>query len=344
MVMKPERPRLSVLMPCGNAAATVDEAIESILAQSLGDFELIAVDDGSSDGTRERLSRWEHHDARVRVLSIARCGIIGALNAGLAACRAPLVARMDADDVAAPARLELQAALLDREPGVAVAGCLVEVFPEAAAREGMRVYVEWLNGLCTPEAIARAIFIESPLVHSSVVMRREWVERVGGYQEHGWAEDYDLWLRLHLAGARFAKVEQVLLRWREHPGRLTWTDRRYAVENFLRAKARYLCLGPLRECSAVLVWGAGMMGRRLARHLQREGAPLSAFVDIDPRKIGRQRRGCPVLAPEGLPDWWQQQTRPAVLAAVGSRGARAIIRQRLEGIGLVEGADWWAAA
>jgi GT2 family glycosyltransferase len=251
---------------------------------------------------------------------------------------------MDADDVSVPERLELQAAFLEREAEVAVVGCLVEGFPEDAVREGMRVYLEWLNALRTPEEIARAMYIESPLVHSSVMLRRSWIERVGGYQEHGWPEDYDLWLRLHLAGARFAKVEQMLLRWREHPTRLTWTDGRYAVENFLRAKAHYLCLGPLRGREAVLVWGAGMMGRRFARNLQREGAPLAAFVDIDPRKIGRQRRGCPILAPEDLPAWWQQQEHPAVLAAVGSRGARALIRQRLEGFGLAEGSDWWAVA
>ena len=337
-------PRISVLMPCGNAAATVDEAVESILSQSLHDLELIAVDDGSSDGTLDRLTEWAKRDPRLRLLALPRCGIIGALNAGLAACQAPLVARMDSDDVAAPRRLELQTAFLEKAADVSVVGCLVEAFPEDQVREGMRVYLEWLNGLQTPEDIARAIFIESPLVHSSVVMRRSWAERLGGYQENGWAEDYDLWLRMHLAGARIAKVQETLLRWREHPGRLTWTDSRYSVENFLRAKAHYLYRGPLRGRDAVLVWGAGQMGRRLAKHLVREGAPLAAFIDIDPRKIGRERQGRPILAPDDLPAWWKRFERPAVLAVVGSRGARALIRERLEGFGLTEGLDWWAAA
>jgi glycosyltransferase involved in cell wall biosynthesis len=331
-------------MPCGNAAATVDEAVESILRQSLHDFELIAVDDGSTDGTLGRLTEWSRRDPRLRLLAVPRCGIIGALNAGLAACQAPLIARMDADDLAAPERLELQADLLEKEEDVSVAGCLVEAFPVDQVREGMRLYLEWLNALRRPEDIARAIFIESPLVHSSVVMRRSLVEALGGYQENGWPEDYDLWLRMYLAGGRFAKVEETLLRWREHPGRLTWTDSRYAVENFLRAKAHYLCGGPLRGRDAVLVWGAGQMGRRLAKHLEREGAPLAAFIDIDPRKIGRERRGRPILNPEDLPVWWKRYDRPALLAVVGSRGARALIRQRLEEFGLTEGLDWWAAA
>jgi len=89
-----------------------------------------------------------------------------------------------------------------------------------------------LNCLVTPEEIARQIYIESPMAHPSVVMRRHWVQKVGWYQEHGWPEDYDLWLRVHLAGARFAKVQEVLPWWREHPRRLTRTGSRYSVENF----------------------------------------------------------------------------------------------------------------
>jgi hypothetical protein len=87
-----------------------------------------------------------------------------------------------------------------------------------------------------------------------------------------------------------------------------------------------------------------MVGRRLAKHLARQGAPLTAFVDIDPRKIGRTRRGLPVLAPQELPDWWQRSSRPAVLAAVGARGARQLIRQELNDLGLAEGQDWWGVA
>jgi len=337
-------PIVSVLLPCYNAAATLDEAVESILGQTLSNLELVAVDDGSTDATTECLTSWSGRDARVRVLGQAHAGIIPALNLGLAACRAPLIARMDTDDRAHPERLARQIAFLDSNPDVAVVGCLVEGFPADQVREGFRIYLEWLNSLVSPEEIARQIFVESPLAHPSVIMRKEWLRRVGGYQDHGWPEDYDLWLRLHLAGAKLAKVREVLLDWREHPVRLTRTDSRYSVENFLRAKAHYLVEGPLRGREAVILRGAGQMGRRLSKHLVREGAPLVAFVDVDPAKIGRQRRGLPVIAPEELPAWWRRYTRPVVLAAVGARGARALIREQLIGMGLAEGKDWWAVA
>jgi hypothetical protein len=176
------------------------------------------------------------------------------------------------------------------------------------------------------------------------MIRRAWLDKVGGYQEHGWPEDYDLWLRMALHGASFAKVPQVLLEWRESPLRLTRQDSRYSLENFLRLKAHYLLLGPLKGRDAVIVWGAGMMGRRLGKQLQRLGAPLAAYIDIDPRKIGRSRRGALVHAPEALPEVWKRYANPVVLAAVGARGARALIRQQLNRFGLVEGRDWWGAA
>ncbi|MFQ5922795.1 MAG: glycosyltransferase [Anaerolineales bacterium] len=335
---------VSVLMPCHNVQGTVDDAVRSILEQTLSSFELIAVDDGSTDSTPDRLRDWAARDRRVRVLSLPHGGIIEALNGGLVACKAGMIARMDADDRAYPERLAKQEHFLAEHPEIAVVGSYVEPFPGDQVREGFKQYVTWLNSLDTPELIARDIFVESPLAHPSTMIRADWLKRVGGYQEHGWPEDYDLWLRMHVAGARLGKVKEVLLEWREHPDRLTRTDGRYSVENFLRAKAHYLCQGPLADREAVVIWGAGQMGRRLSKHLERGGASLVAFVDIDPKKIGSTKRGLPILSAEDLPDMLKQYRDPVVLAAVGSRGARELIRERLDGMGLVETRDYWAVA
>lgn len=331
-------------MPCRNAGATVDAAIESVLKGSFRDLELIAVDNGSDDDTPERLAVWRRRDSRLRLIRQPSEGIIPTLNAGLAASQAPLVARMDADDISLPQRLSKQVARMEADPELAVVGSLVRAFPDANVREGFRIYIEWLNSLVSHADITRQMFVESPLAHPSVLLRRAWVDRVGGYQERGWPEDYDLWLRMHEAGAVFAKVPEVLLLWREHPGRATRTDRRYAVENFLRAKAHYLARGPLANRDGVIIWGAGQMGKRLSKHLLREGVELSVFIDVDPKKIGRSRRGRPIVAVGELDDWLGRYQRPVVLAAVGSRGARALIRQQLVERGLVEGRDWWAVA
>ncbi len=300
------------------------------------------MDDGSGDGSAGILDAWARRDPRVRVLHRPHGGLIAALNAGLEACRGELVARMDADDACHPRRLERQLALMERRPELGVVSCLVRHVPVHRVAEGFRVYESWLNGLVEHGAIHRERFVESPVAHPSVVVRQDVLRAAGGWRDAGWAEDYDLWLRLLEAGVRFAKVPEVLYFWRDHPGRLTRSDGRYSVENFLRAKASFLLRGPLAGARPVIVWGAGQTGRRLSKHLLRGGAAIRAFLDIDPRKVGRRLRGIPVRAADELPELWAPGL--LVLAAVSSRGARRLIRARLAGLGLTEGRDFLCVA
>jgi hypothetical protein len=217
--------------------------------------------------------------------------------------------------------------------------CLVTSFPRASVQEGYRIYERWLNALVEPGAIAREIYIESPLPHPSVLFVRDAVLAAGGYRDRGWPEDYDLWLRLHQNGHRFAKVREVLHFWRDDPGRHSRSHPRYSSERFLATKAHYLARGPLRG-SPVVVWGAGPISRRLSRRLLAEGTDLRAFIDIDPRKIGRRLRGRPILAPDAL----GAAGEFVVLAAVGSRHARELIRRRVQSRGFREGLDFFCAA
>ena len=337
-------PEVSIVIPCYNAANTLAETLHTIAAQTLTDFEVIAVDDGSEDQTADLLNSWSQKDPRFKTLSLPHGGIIPALNAGLAASQSDLIARMDADDKMHPTRLEKQIAALKAQPELDLVSCLIRGFPQETLREGFKVYIDWLNSLITHEQISRDIYVESPLCHPSVMFRKQAAEKAGGYQEHGWAEDYDLWLRMYQAGLRFGKVPEILVEWREHPDRLTRTDSRYSLENFIRAKAHYLAKGPLKNRDAVVIWGAGMHGRRLSKHLLRNNVRLTAFVDIDPKKIGKTKRNLPIMAPDELLPHLRQYERPAVLSAVGARGVRELIREELTRLGLVEGQDWWAAA
>lgn len=337
-------PDLSLLMPCYNAGATLEEALDSLQGQTYPDFEIICVDDGSRDNTLEILEGRAKQDPRIVVLSGPHQGVVGASNRGLAACRGEIIVRMDADDRCHPERIEKQRDFLLSYPEVAVVSCLVEGFPQAEVGEGFQLYYDWLNSLVSHEEICREIFVESPIANPSAAFRRTWMRDLGGYLDRGWPEDYDLWLRFYLAGARFAKVPEVLLLWREHPGRLTHQDPRYSVENFLRAKAHYLARGPARGRDAVIVWGAGMTGRRLSKHLEREGLPLEAFVEVDRNKIGRTKRGRPIIAVDELIELWGEYKNPILLTAVRARSAAPLIRASLEGLGLVQGQDWWRCA
>lgn len=320
-------PEVSILMPVYNAADTLPAAARSLASQTLDNWECLLVDDGSSDATLDVARELAAQDPRFIAVPRRREGLVPALNAGLALCRAPLVARMDADDIALPARLEAQAGLLNGDKRLALAGCLVRCFAENGepVPEGMALYEQWINTLVTHEQIVRDLFVESPFAHPSVMFRRDAVLAAGGYLDRGWPEDYDLWMRLWMSGARFAKCPETLLEWRDTPGRLSRTHNAYSLMNFRRLKMYYLLLTHLKERREVTLWGAGRGGRWWCSELLRSGVAVKCFIDIDPRKIGRRVGSIPILPPDALAG----RDGPFILSVVESRGARDLIRRKL---------------
>ena len=327
--------RVSILLPVRNEARFLPAALASLFRQTMTSWELVAVDDGSSDATPAILAGAARRDPRVRVISLPGRGLVAALNAGLAACRAPLVARMDGDDVSHPRRLELQAAAFSADPALGLVACAFRHFPRAHLRGGMLAYEAWQNSLASHADILRDLYVESPFVHPSVMFRKGAVEAVGGYRETGWAEDYDLWLRLAAAGIRFARLPHTLFFWRERPERATRNLPEYTVEAFRACKLHHLREGFLRGTTELILAGAGLEGRAWCRALGRHGLRVVHWVDVDPRKIGRTLHGAPVVAPH--------QVVPAMgkmLLTVGTRGARAGVRRWAINAGFVEGRDF----
>jgi glycosyltransferase involved in cell wall biosynthesis len=330
-------PLVSVVMPFRDAGGTLEEAAESILSQRGVALELVAIDDGSRDDGAARMRALAERDARVVVIAGEGRGIVPALTRGLEVARGHLVARMDADDVALPGRLARQVEALAGDARLGAVGTRVETL--GACGEGMRRYVAWQNALVDAGDHARELFVEAPLCHPSVMLRREALEQVGGWRDTPWPEDYDLWLRLDAAGWHLAKVPDVLLLWRQRPGSLTRTDPRYSEDRIREAKAFYLAPRLARAGRPVVVWGAGPTGKRLARALEVHGVRARRFVDIDPRKIGRTARGVPIVAPDAL-----RAGEDALVVAVGVLGARDLVRAHLSERGFLEGADFVCAA
>lgn len=333
------RPLVSVVMPFRNAAETLAEALDSIQSQTMEEFELLAIDDGSQDRSTEILQSRLGSDSRLRIFFPGRVGLVKALNLGIKESRADLVARMDADDVMHPRRLELQYRFLEKRPELALAASRVEMFPPENVKGGYLEYLRWQNGLTKPREIGANIYWESPFVHPSVMFRKNLVLKLGGYREGPFPEDYELWLRIFQAGFSMAKLPKVLLRWREHPGRLSRVDPRCSREAFDRIRALYLGKDSrLLAGRELVIWGAGRSSRKRARLLMEQGVRASAWIDVDPRKIGKQIWDLKVYPP----CWLQhRRPRPLVLVYVRSRGAKEQIREYLSGIGYREGPDFF---
>lgn len=328
-------PHLSILLPVRNEEDYLHAALASLRRQTFTNWELVAVDDGSTDGTSRILEQAAASDQRIKVIRTPPLGLVAALNTGLAECRAPLVARMDGDDLCHPHRLERQVAWLDSHPADSVVTCRVRLFPSPAITAGMRAYETWQNSLLSHEEICRDLFVESPLAHPSVVYRREAVVALGGYRDQPWAEDYDLWLRLAAAGARFSRLPELLFFWRDHPRRHTRTAGISSLAAFRACKVHHLKHGYLKGERRVTLWGAGSEGKAWRAALAAAEIEVQRWIEVDRRKIGQVIHGAPVTAIDTL-----LPGDDPLLITIGTRGAREDARKSAAGRGLIEGRDY----
>lgn len=327
-------------MPVNNAALTLGACLDSIQAQSFSDFELLVVDDASTDDTRWLASARAREDARIRLLCAPRRGLVACLNAGLEKARAALIARMDGDDVMETQRLALQQKYLQRHREVDVVASRVHAFPCERVKAGMREYLRWQNACLDSDAIRDEVYVESPITHPSAMFRRAVVMNAGGYRDGDFPEDYELWLRLTEHGCRLAKIDRCLLHWRQHDESLSRCDPRYSRDAFDRLRAHYLARDPRLNSGRPLVfWGAGRRTRKRTSHILARGFSPCAWVDVDPGKIGNRVHDAPVVAPGWLV---RRKPRPFVLTWVASHGARENIDAALASMGYARGVDYLA--
>jgi glycosyltransferase involved in cell wall biosynthesis len=208
-------PQVSVVMPVRNGARWLGEAVASIIAQSRLDWELIAIDDGSTDDTPRILDDCVKRDGRIRVIRQEPLGLVSALNRGLAEVRGRLLARLDADDRALPERLDRQVHHLAAHPEIGLLGTWAQEIDEYGNRRGQ------LRPASQPDELGRILLDANPLIHSSVMFRTDLARRVGGFRPaFQAAEDYDLWLRL-AENAKVANLPEILVEYRWHGGNVT---------------------------------------------------------------------------------------------------------------------------
>ena len=276
-------PALSVLMPVHNGARFLREAVDSILAQTMSDFEFIVIDDGSIDETPAILA--SYRDTRIRVIRQDNQGLASALNSGLELARTDLVARMDADDVSAPPRLERQYQTMTQHVDISVLGTGFEYLTERGNKSS-----KYHDGLLHRSTIQRGRVTLPTIAHGSVLLRRHLVLGLGGYRSQ-WptGQDFDLWLRV-AEHWTVAQLDEPLYLYRIHPSS---------------------------------VKGRAEHDGGWCRALAREYSTQRLRVGSDPLQRGQTPVKVPRLSRSG--SMWQHVTRRALCARIDGGPIRALL-------------------
>ncbi len=329
--MDDHHPLVSVILPFYNAPFLQD-AIESILHQSYPNFELILIDNGSTDSSSEIAKKYMDHP-KVKLKNEARRGVVFAVNKGIELSEGHFIARMDADDISAPNRLRVQIEHLQKNPTVGVVSGLIE-YNGPESNQGFKQYVDWLNSIVTHEDIYLNQFVEFPLANPSLMFRKEIFD-AEAYREGDFPEDYELFLRLQSMRIGMSKVDEYILSWRDSDTRLTRTDPRYDQDAFFRIKAKYLAkwlaLNNPKHPN-IYLWGAGRLSRRRSDYLLKEGIEVIKYIDL--------KQSDQVLHFEFIPD----PSKAFIVSYVANRGARAKIRTFLNQKGFKEGSNFIMAS
>lgn len=274
-------PAVTVLLPVYNAGEHLRAAVLSILGQSHDDIELLAINDGSTDGSGDVLDSID--DDRMRVIHQENHGLAETLNIGLRHASHEFVARMDQDDLSLPGRLEAQVRVLSSRPEVGAVACCYELMDESGVRTGS------VHLPADDDYLARQLYFRNVLPHGAMMLRRSAVLDVGGYRSIGPAEDYDLWTRLSLKW-RMTSLPEVLFRYRVTASGMSQTGTRRQRELLRSVRAgqhidRPLVLPPARQIARA--------GRELVRR-QPHCDGLAASYAFDHAGIAlqllRQRR------------------------------------------------------
>lgn len=335
-------PLVSIIIPFRNEEKYLPECLDSILGQTLTNWELILINDHSDDQSTKILDEFVQYDRRGRVLQNPGRGLVSALNHGINNSQAGMIARMDGDDIMKPKRLEIQVGHLQKNKNIDLISCQTQHFPRSLKRQrkGYERYVDWTNNILTFEDHLLNRFIDCPMAHPSVTFRKSIIQKFGGYKEGEFPEDFELWLRWISEGIRMEKLPYILHKWRDHPGRASRTDSRYQSARFQEIKAKYVKLWLEKEAHVnkrrIICWGAGKVARKFTRLLIENKIKLSAFIDLDPKKVGRLVADIPVLSIDNLPT----PEECFVFILVGTWGARGQISAYLKENGFIQGKDF----
>jgi Glycosyltransferases, probably involved in cell wall biogenesis len=311
---------VSIIMPMRDAGLFIRSCIESIIAQDYDLWELVVVDDHSSDDSAILVGRYVPQDHRIKLINTEGRGIIDALHTGYKISSGQWITRMDADDLMAPGRLSEMVTVLRSQGGGALAVGLVSYFRTDGLGGGYQRYERWLNLLTERSENFANIYRECSIPSPCWMLRRSDFDRIGGFESDRYPEDYDLAFRMYKAQLKVIGIPKVLHRWRDHEHRASRNDPNYEDNQFAQMKVDYF-LDLDRDLSLpLIIWGAGSKGKALVTVLLAAGQKL-AWVTNNIKKIDQEIYGVRLQSEELL----DQAPKGQVIVAISAPDALAKI-------------------
>ncbi|MBO6515972.1 MAG: glycosyltransferase family 2 protein [Bacteroidia bacterium] len=273
---------ISILLPAKNEEAYLEECIRSIREQTYAHWELLVIDDNSSDLTWSVANQYSQLDARIRCFKNEGAGVIEALRTGYKHCTGSLITRMDADDLKTPDNLE--ALLAASGVGIVAVG-QVQYFREGGIGEGYARYAKWLNGFADQNNHYDMIYKECVIPSPCWMVYKTDLDKLESFEPNLYPEDYDLCFRFYKAGLIPRATRGIVHLWRDHDARSTRTSDLYRDNRFLDLKLYYFLKLDHNPKQPLLLWGAGRKGKYLANHFREHGVNFR-WVTSNPNKIG----------------------------------------------------------
>ena len=318
-------------MPFYNAEKTLKRSVTSVLNQTFTDFELILVNNNSTDKSLKIASLIKKKDNRVKLLNEKKQGVVFATEKGFNNSDADIIARADADDVWHKDKLMFQFNFLTENPDIDVVSCCVNYIGDIK-NDGMLTYVNETNQYLKNKDIAINRFSELQVINPTLMFKKEIALKYGLYRDSDFPEDYEMFLRWAENGVKYHKLPEILLDWYDSETRLTRTDKRYSFEAFYKIKSSFL-YRYLKENNPffpnIVVWGAGKRTKKRTKYSKNLGINIKYFIDVDEKKINDKD----VISYKNIPD----KEQIYIVSFVNNRGMRLEIKDYLLSRNYIEG-------
>ncbi|GAB4244343.1 MAG: glycosyltransferase [Ekhidna sp.] len=332
-----DKPFVSIIMAAKDTEPYLPDCLDSIRSQTYENWELIAINDHSTDKTPHILDAYARKDARIRVFHSKRKKLIPTLKEGYVHAKGDLINRMDSDDKMPHDKLEVLVHEWSQYgKGHIIAGGTEHFVDDGEVGGGFRRYEQWLNNIARSGSHYQEIYQECVIPSHCWVIHKDDFDSVDAFNPEVYPEDYDLCFRFYRAGLKVHGIDKILHYWRDRSNRISRTWDEYKDNRYFDLKLRYFYELDREKSRPLVIWGAGRNGKDLVKNIQQYENHLHWVCDND-RKIGKDVYGIKMAATASI----QGLENPQILIVVSSPEEKVRIRKQLLGWGKRPAQDFW---